>query len=52
MKRTKHNDVNGWLIINKPRDVGSTDVVNLTRRLLNANKNGHAGTLDPFATGV
>jgi tRNA pseudouridine55 synthase len=32
--------------------MGSTDVVNLTRRLFDANKNGHAGTLDPFATGV
>ena len=52
MKRTKYNNVNGWLIIDKQRDIGSTDVVNQTRRLLNANKNGHAGTLDPFATGV
>ena len=52
MKRTKYDDVNGWLIIDKPQNMGSTDVVNLTRRLLNANKNGHAGTLDPFATGV
>ena len=52
MKRTKYDDINGWLIIDKPQDTGSTDVVNLTRRLLNANKNGHAGTLDPFATGV
>lgn len=52
MKRTKYDDVNGWLIIDKPAGTGSTDVVNLTRKLLNANKNGHAGTLDPFATGV
>ena len=52
MKRTKHKDINGWLIIDKPQGMGSTDVVNLTRRLLDANKNGHAGTLDPFATGV
>lgn len=52
MKRTKHKDINGWLIIDKPQNMGSTDVVNLTRRLLDANKNGHAGTLDPFATGV
>ncbi len=52
MKRTKHKNINGWLIIDKPRDMGSTDVVNQTRRLLDANKNGHAGTLDPFATGV
>lgn len=52
MKRTKHDDVNGWLIVDKPQGMGSTDVVNVTRRLFNANKNGHAGTLDPFATGV
>ena len=48
----KGEDINGWLIIDKPRDIGSTQVVNLTRRLFNAKKNGHAGTLDPFATGV
>lgn len=52
MKRTKHKNINGWLIIDKPQGMGSTDVVNLTRRLFDANKNGHAGTLDPFATGV
>lgn len=52
MKRTKHENINGWLIVDKPRDIGSTDVVNQTRYLLNANKNGHTGTLDPFATGV
>lgn len=52
MKRTKYDDVNGWLVIDKPAGTGSTDIVNLTRKLLNANKNGHAGTLDPFATGV
>lgn len=52
MKRTKHQDINGWLIIDKPRGMGSTDVVNQMRFLLDANKNGHAGTLDPFATGV
>ena len=52
MKRTKHKDINGWLIIDKPQGMGSTDVVNTTRRLLDANKNGHTGTLDPFATGV
>lgn len=52
MKRTKHKDIDGWLIVDKPSSMGSTDVVNLTRRLFDANKNGHAGTLDPFATGV
>jgi len=48
----KGNKVDGWLIIDKPAGMGSTQVVNLTRRLLNAQKNGHAGTLDPFATGI
>lgn len=52
MIHKKGDEVNGWLIIDKPRDMGSTPVVNLTRRLFNAKKNGHAGTLDPFATGV
>lgn len=52
MKHKKGEEINGWLIVDKPRDMGSTDVVNLTRRLFNAKKNGHAGTLDPFATGV
>ena len=51
-RHKKGEDVHGWLIIDKPQGMGSTDVVNLTRRLFNAKKNGHAGTLDPFATGV
>ncbi len=52
MKHKKGENVNGWLIINKPAGMGSTLVVNLTRKLLNAKKNGHTGTLDPFAEGV
>lgn len=51
-RHSKGNDVNGWLIIDKPRNMGSTDVVSITRRIFNAKKNGHTGTLDPFATGV
>ncbi|MDR1693806.1 MAG: tRNA pseudouridine(55) synthase TruB [Lactobacillaceae bacterium] len=51
-KRKKYDDVNGWIIIDKPRDMTSNMVVNITRRIFNANKNGHTGTLDPFATGV
>ena len=51
-RRKKGDDLNGWLIVDKQRDMGSTDVVSISRRLFNANKNGHAGTLDPFATGV
>ena len=52
MKHTKHKNVDGWLILDKPQGMGSTDAVNITRRLFDANKNGHTGTLDPFATGV
>lgn len=52
MRHKKGDNVNGWLVIDKPRDMGSTQVVSLTRRLFNAKKNGHCGTLDPFATGV
>lgn len=51
-RRKKGENINGWLIIDKPAGMGSTDVVNITRRMFNANKNGHTGTLDPFATGV
>ncbi len=52
MKHRKGEPVNGWLIIDKPEGMGSTEVVSLTRRLLNAQKNGHTGTLDPFASGI
>lgn len=52
MKHKKGNDINGWLVVDKPQGMGSTQVVNFTRRIFNAKKNGHAGTLDPFATGV
>lgn len=51
-RNKKGDDINGWIIIDKHENIGSTDIVNITRKLLNAKKNGHAGTLDPFATGV
>lgn len=52
MKRNKHQNINGWLILNKPKGISSNDAVVQTRRLFDANKNGHCGTLDPFAEGV
>lgn len=52
MKHNKADNVNGWLIIDKPKGMSSTNVVGKTRWLMHANKNGHTGTLDPFATGV
>ena len=44
--------VSGWLVIDKPAGMTSTAVVNRVRYLANGVKTGHAGTLDPLATGV
>ncbi|MHA6263016.1 tRNA pseudouridine(55) synthase TruB [Arenibacterium sp. CAU 1754] len=48
----KGRDISGWLVIDKPAGPTSTAVVNKVRWALNAKKAGHAGTLDPEATGV
>ncbi len=48
----KGRDVSGWLVIDKPAGITSTSVVNKVRWALGAKKAGHAGTLDPDATGV
>jgi tRNA pseudouridine55 synthase len=45
-------DVSGWIVLNKPYDMTSTQAVGKVRWLLGAKKAGHAGTLDPLATGV
>lgn len=52
MARKKGRDINGWLIVDKPAGMTSTSVVNKVRWALDAKKAGHAGTLDPDATGV
>ena len=44
--------INGWLNIDKPEGLTSTQVIGRVRRALNAQKLGHAGTLDPLATGI
>ena len=44
--------MNGIIVINKPKDYTSFDVVAIMRRLLGEKKVGHTGTLDPMATGV
>ena len=44
--------MDGWLIIDKPGQMTSTDVVNRVKRGFDAQKAGHGGTLDPLATGV
>lgn len=48
----KGRPISGWLIVDKPAGVGSTQVVAKVRWALGAQKAGHAGTLDPDATGV
>ncbi|WP_460449929.1 tRNA pseudouridine(55) synthase TruB [Alsobacter sp. SYSU BS001988] len=45
-------DVHGWIVLDKPVGMTSTHAVAALRRLLNAKKAGHAGTLDPLASGI
>ncbi|MEL6617896.1 MAG: tRNA pseudouridine(55) synthase TruB [Pseudomonadota bacterium] len=53
MGRTrKGRDISGWLVVDKPAGLTSTAVVNKVRWAMQAKKAGHAGTLDPDATGV
>lgn len=51
-RQRKGNPVHGWLVIDKPVGLGSTNVVSKTRWALRAQKAGHAGTLDPLASGA
>jgi len=51
-RRKKGDAVSGWVCLDKPYDFGSTQAVGKIRWLFNAQKAGHAGTLDPLATGI
>jgi len=51
-RRRKGEAVSGWICLDKPHDLGSTSAVGRVRRAFNAQKAGHAGTLDPLATGI
>ena len=51
-RRRKGDVVNGWVCLDKPLEMGSTEAVSKVRRLFNAQKAGHAGTLDPLASGI
>jgi tRNA pseudouridine55 synthase len=51
-RRRKGSPVHGWLIFDKPEGMNSTRAVGLVKSLYDAAKAGHAGTLDPLATGV
>lgn len=52
MGRRKGRDISGWLVVDKPAGPTSTTIVNKVRWAFDAKKAGHAGTLDPDATGL
>ena len=51
-KKKKGNPVHGWVVLDKPAGMTSTQAVGAVRRIFDAQKAGHAGTLDPLATGI
>ncbi len=51
-RKPRGRPLDGWLVVDKPPKLTSTDVVNRVRRAFDAQKAGHGGTLDPLATGV
>jgi tRNA pseudouridine55 synthase len=51
-RRKKGNPVHGWLVLDKPPNMTSTQAVGAVRRAFDAQKAGHSGTLDPLATGI
>lgn len=51
-RKRKGNPVHGWVVLDKPYGLGSTSAVGKVRWLYTAQKAGHAGTLDPLATGI
>jgi tRNA pseudouridine55 synthase len=51
-RKKKGEIVDGWVCLDKPFEMGSTEAVSRIRRLFNAQKAGHAGTLDPLASGI
>jgi len=52
MRESNKSDISGWLNINKESNISSAKVVAIVKKLTGAKKVGHAGTLDPMATGV
>ena len=51
-ERPKRRDINGWIVLDKAVGMTSTHAVAAVKRALNAKKAGHAGTLDPLASGI
>jgi len=52
VRQKKGRKLDGWLILDKPPGITSTQAVNKVKRALDAQKAGHGGTLDPLATGL
>jgi tRNA pseudouridine55 synthase len=50
-RKREKRDVHGWLLLDKPIGMTSTHAVSVAKRLFSAKRAGHAGTLDPLATG-
>lgn len=51
-RKKKGRSVSGWVVLDKPAGMGSTEAVSKVKWLFSANKAGHAGTLDPLASGM
>lgn len=51
-RRKKGSPIHGWFVLDKPQNMTSTQAVGIIRRVFNAQKAGHSGTLDPLATGI
>src|SRR4030081_1703059 len=50
-RKREKREVNGWLVLDKPVGMTSTHAVSVVKRLFQAKRAGHAGTLDPLASG-
>jgi tRNA pseudouridine55 synthase len=51
-RKREKRDINGWLVLDKPVGMTSTHAVSVAKRLYSAKRAGHAGTLDPLASGL
>ena len=51
-RKREKRDVNGWLVLDKPVGMTSTHAVSVVKRIFQAKRAGHAGTLDPLASGL
>ncbi len=51
-RRREKRDVHGWIVLDKPVGMTSTHAVAIVKRLFTARRAGHAGTLDPLASGI